>query len=75
MRNKLCVDLIGPYKIYRKRKEHLILKSITIIDPVNGWFEVTQYRNKIAMTITNFLETMRMIRYTWSVDITHDRGE
>ena len=39
--NKLCVYLIGPYKIRSKRKEPLILKSITMIDPVTGWFEVT----------------------------------
>ena len=40
--NKLCVDLIGPYKIRRKGKEPLILKSVTIVEPVIGWFEVTQ---------------------------------
>ena len=40
--NKLCVDHIGPYKIHRKGKNHLILKSVTIVDPITGWFEVTQ---------------------------------
>ena len=40
--NKICVELIGPYKILRKGKEPLILKVITRIDPVTGWFEVTQ---------------------------------
>ena len=55
---ELCVDLIGPYKIRRKGKEPLILKALTMIDPVTGWFEVMQYRDKKAMTIANLVETM-----------------
>ena len=54
--NKLCVDLICPYKIRIKRKEPIILKSVTMIDPVIGWFELTQYSNKKAMTIANLVE-------------------
>ena len=34
-RNKLCVDLIGPYAIRRKgKKENLNLKEVTMINPV-----------------------------------------
>ena len=44
--NKLCVDLIGPYKIRRKWREPLILKFVTMIDPVTEWFEIMQYKNK-----------------------------
>ena len=40
--NKICVDLIGPYKRCRKGKEPLILKSITMIDSATSYFEVTQ---------------------------------
>ena len=36
--SKLCVDIIGPYKISKKRKEPLILKSVTMIDPITCWF-------------------------------------
>ena len=36
--NKLCVDLIRPYKIRIKGKEPLILKAVTMIDPVTRWF-------------------------------------
>ena len=72
--NKLFVDIIGPYKIRRKGKESLILKSVTIIYPVNGWFEVTQYRDKKPMTITNLVETTWLVRYPWTVEITYDRG-
>ena len=39
--NKLCVDIICPYKIRRKRKDTLILKAVTMIDPVTAWFEIT----------------------------------
>ena len=47
-----------------------------MIDPVTGWFEVTQYNNKKAMTIENLVETMWMARYPWLVEITYDqRGE
>ena len=55
--NKLCVDLIWPYEMRRKVKEPRILKSVTMIDPVTGWFEVTQYSDKKGMTITNLVET------------------
>ena len=61
--NKLCVDIIGPYKICRKQKEPLILKVVTMIYPITGWFEVTQYRNKKAMTIANLVETMWLVWY------------
>ena len=38
LQNKLCVDLIGPYKKRRKGKDTLILKAFTMIYPypVNG---------------------------------------
>ena len=39
--NKLCVDLIGTYAIRTKgSKENLHLKSVTMIDPVTGCFEI-----------------------------------
>ena len=34
--NKLCVDIIGPYKIYRKGKETIILKGVIMIGPITG---------------------------------------
>ena len=71
--NKLCVDIIGPYKIRRKGKETLILKSVTMIDPVTGWFEVTQYRDKKEMTIADLVETTWLVRYPWPVEIMYER--
>ena len=73
-RSKPFVDLIGPYKIHRKWKYPLILKSITMIDPVTRWFEVTQYSNKKAMTIAKLVETTWMVWYPCPLDITYDQG-
>ena len=45
-----------------------------MIDPVTGWFEITQYNDKKAMTIENLVKTTWQVRYTWPVEITYDRG-
>ena len=34
-----------------------------MIDPVTGCFEITQYNNKIAITIDNLVETTWLSRY------------
>ena len=34
--DKLCIVLIGPYKIRRKGKKDLIMKAVTMIDLVTG---------------------------------------
>ena len=56
--NKLFVDLIGTYAIRRKvKKENLHIKTVTMIDPVTGWFEIAQYDDKIATSIATLVET------------------
>ena len=45
-----------------------------MIDLVTGWFEVTQYSNKEAMTIMNLVETTWLVRYPWPVEIMYDQG-
>ena len=47
-RNKLCVDIIGSYKIYRKGK---VLKTeyITMEYPSTSWFEIN---NKVYTIIS-----------------------
>ena len=72
--NKLCVDLISLYKVCRKGKYPLILKSVKIIYPVTGWFEVTHYSDKKAMVLANFVETMWLVQYPWPVEIKYDQG-
>ena len=66
-RNNIFLYLVGPYRILRKWKDPLILKSVTMIDPVTRWFEVTQYSNKKEMTIENLVETVWLARYPWLV--------
>ena len=34
--NELCVDLIGSYKTHQRGKDMLILKAVTMINPVTG---------------------------------------
>ena len=72
--NKLCVYTTGHYKILRKGKEPLILKNVTIIEPVTGWFVVTQYRDKKLMMLANLIETTWLVRYPWPVEITYNQG-
>ena len=64
----------NPLKIRRKGREPLILKAITMIDPVTGWFEISQYNGKKAMTIENLVETMWLAQYPRPVEITYDQG-
>ena len=44
--DKLCVDLIGPYKMRQRGKKTLTLWAVTMIDPVTGWFEMRQIKDK-----------------------------
>ena len=67
--NKLYVDIIGPYKISRKEKQTLLLKAVTIVNPVTGWFEITQYVDKKEITIANLAETTWLVRYLWPLEI------
>ena len=43
-----------------------------MIDTTTEWFEMTQYRDKKAMTIANLVKTTLMVRYPWPVEITDD---
>ena len=45
-----------------------------MIDPVTGWFEITQYNNKRATSITKLVESMCLSRYPRPMDITYDQG-
>ena len=73
--DRLCVDLIGPYKIRRKgKKEPLICRCVTMIDPATGWFEISQYDDKRAITVANIVEHEWLSRYPWPTMITFDQG-
>jgi Integrase zinc binding domain len=72
--DKLCVDLVGPYKIRRKGEKELICKCVTMIDPATGWFEIQQYDDKQSITVANIVEQEWFSRYPWPRQITFDRG-
>ena len=72
--DKLCVDLIGPYKIRRKGQPDLVCRCVTMIDPATGWFEICQYDDKRSITVANIVEQEWLCRYPWPTQITFDRG-
>ena len=71
---KLCIDLIGPYKIRRKNHPELVCNAVTMIDPATGWFELHQTPDKRSDTIANITEQEWFCRYPWPTQITYDRG-
>ena len=69
------MDIIGTYAIIiQGQKENLNINAITMIDPVTGWFEITEYDDKIAITISNLVETTCLTRYPRPMEITYDQG-
>ena len=73
-KNKLCVNLIGPVKIYKKSKLILLLKAVKIIDPITGWFVISQYNDKKLMTIANLVITMWLYTYHCRMEIIYYCG-
>jgi hypothetical protein len=71
---KLCVDLIGPYKFKGVSKKTLQLWAITMIDPAIGWLEIKEIKNKEASTIENIVEQVWLTRYPNPQVINFDRG-
>jgi len=72
--DKLCIDLIGPYKINRKGRQPLICRCVTMIDPATGWFEIKEYDDKRSITVANIVEQEWLSRYPWPTQVTLDRG-
>ena len=47
--DKLCVDLIGPYKFEQPNsKDDVELWCVTMIDPATGWIEIAEILPKRA---------------------------
>jgi hypothetical protein len=72
--DKLCVDLISPYKIRRKGTEDLICRCVAMIDPATGWFEIQQYDDKQTITVANTIEQEWFSRYPWPTQVTFNKG-
>ena len=45
-----------------------------MIDPVKGWFKITQYHDKLLISITNLVETTWLTRYPRLMEIKYDQG-
>lgn len=72
----LCVDMIGPYTIKRKKpKLDLELWCVTMIDPATGWFEIKEVPGtKRADVVANIVEQTWLNRYPWPDKVILDRG-
>ena len=71
----MCVYLIGLHKIHGKvKKADLLLKYVTMIDPVMSWFKIIQYKDKKVMTIVTLIKTTWMTRYPWPMEIMFEQG-
>ena len=45
-----------------------------MIYPVTGWFVITQYEDKGAISVANLVENMWLCRYPIPIEITYDQG-
>ena len=45
-----------------------------MIDNVTRWFKIAQYKDKIAISISNLVETTWLSRYPRPIEITYDQG-
>ena len=50
------------------------IKAVTVVDPVTGWFKITQYDNKRAISIANLVETTWLTRYPRPTGIMYEQG-
>src|SRR5687767_6053937 len=71
--DKMCIDLIGPYKIRRNGKPDFVCKCVTMIDPASGWLEIHQYDDKKFITVANIAEQEWFSMYPWPTQVTFDR--
>ena len=55
--DKLCVDLIGPYKFKQPNsKNDVDLWCAAMIDPATGWIEIAEIPDKRADTVADVIE-------------------
>ena len=58
----------------KEKKENSNVKAVTMVDPAIGWFKITQYDDKKAISIRNWVKTTRLTRYPIPMKITYDPG-
>ena len=74
MEQTLCRSKFSLLHNNKVTKRKLKSKAVTIIDPVTGWFKITQYDDKIVIQIVNLVEAALLTRYHISIEITYDQG-
>ena len=64
------------YLCHKKKgkKENLNLRSVTMIDPVTGWFKIIQYDDKRAIVIINIVKTTWLTIHLRPTEIMYDQG-
>src|SRR5687768_8572378 len=72
--DKMCINLIGSYKIRRKGQPDLECKCVTMIDPASGWFEIHQYDDKKLIMVANIVEQEWFSWYPWLAQVPFVRG-
>ena len=45
-----------------------------MIEPVTGWFKITQFDNKRAISIANLVKTTVLTMYIRKMEIMYDQG-
>ena len=46
-----------------------------MIDPITGWFEIAQYKDKREISSANLVETTWLSKYPRPIEITYDPGK
>jgi hypothetical protein len=73
-REKLCVDMVGPYTIKSFGAEDLTLWCVTMIDPATGWFEMKEVKNKESFTVATAVQQTWLNLNPWLTESIFDRG-
>ena len=49
------IDLIGSYTVTDRSGNDRIINAVTFVDPVTGWFEITEIPDKTSATSEIYL--------------------
>ena len=71
--NKVCVDLIGPWKI-RTGNNKYIFNALTCIDPVTNLVELIRINDKSSPHVSNQFKNCWLSRYPRCNRCVHDNG-
>eukprot|EP00957_Ditylum_brightwellii_P014892 1123274-Ditylum_brightwellii.AAC.1 len=73
---KLCVDLIGSYKVKDVQGKMHELLAVTMINPATSWFEIKVMPNKEIKTVALAVDREWLCWYPRPREVTHNqRGE